>query len=714
MPHHPIYFSLILHFHQPTGNFDHVFTQAHELAYQPLLDHLEASPDIRVGLHFSGCLLDWLLAHAPGFQAQVGRLVQRGQAEILTGGYYEPVLPMLRPEDAQGQIKMHQKAMQDLWSVTPGGLWLTERVWEPHLPSWLEPLGIRYCLVDDNHLHRAGQRTVLGTWLTEDRGRPLRLLVNLKPLRRLIPWQPLDEVWSMLAELAEQGRQQGLIPLACLGDDAERFGLWPRTHEHCWETGYMRRFFDGLLKRRDWIRTVTPTEYMNANRDQGRIYAPAAAYLEMMDWAMPSQEAAALGRHRRDLDGQDVSRFLAGGFWRNFLLKYPETGWLQKRGMDLSHALDHLEGVSPGRVEKARKHVWASQCNCAYWHGVFGGVYLTHLRQTNASSLLAAQEEAGLWSSPHWSCRDVDVDGLDELQLRFGDWQLFLCPGQGAAAKEMDHLPSRRNWAATLARRPEPYHQALLEAAVKGEVVTPDHPRWKEFFHIHSAEVRAKEAGLERLLHYDRHPQVPFMEFVLPQCTRLQDLVGGDFPVVGSSWNMAMDWSVQSGGDFLQAVFQGDMLLTEEYAGRLHVTKTFRLVQAGLEVEYVLRPMDDLSGGPGNVIWAAALGLGITSRCSGRVETLPGQCEERDLDMPWQIPGVSEISLACPYSEDRLVVRAGAKAGLLHVPLWAVTKSESGFERTPQGSTFYFAWPLRLIPNQEERFVLTLHHAPRG
>lgn len=709
-----VFFSLILHFHQPVGNFDHVFAQAHNQAYQPLLNHLEDYPDIRIGLHFSGCLLDWLLPFAPGFQDQVGRLVRKGQAEILTGGYYEPVLAMLRPEDAQGQIRMHLQAMQDLWSVRPVGLWLTERVWEPHFPSWLAPLGIRYTLVDDNHLHRAGQRTLLGSWLTEDCGLPLRLLVNLKPLRRLIPWQPLDAVWNMLADLAVQGEQQGVMPLACLGDDAERFGLWPRTFEHCWEQGYMRRFFDGLMERVDWIKTVTPSEYMDRRQDQGRVYAPTAAYLEMMDWAMPSDEAATLGQYRREFEGRDISRFLAGGFWRNFLVKYPEVGWLQKRGMELSRALDELDGLPEERIMLARKKVWASQCNCAYWHGVFGGVYLTHLRHANAANLLAAQEHAGLWPSPYWSRRDLDVDGLEELHLRFGDWQLFLCPEQGAVAKEIDYLPLRRNWTTTLARKPEPYHRALLEASEKGEVVTPGHVLWKEFFHIHSAEVRAKEPDLERYLNYDRCPQLSFVDYALPYGTSLDDLTSGCFQVLGSSWNMPMLWNVCSEEESLEAVFQGGMALAGAQEGMILVRKVFRLDLDGITVDYRLVLAEDFAGDPLEALWATALGLGVTSRCIGRSGAKPGRCEEMDLDAPWRMTGLVKVSLSCPYSQGGLAIGMTPEAELRHVPLWAVTKSERGFERTPQGSTFYFLWPLRLAPGQEERFVLNVRFILQG
>ncbi|WP_028570965.1 alpha-amylase/4-alpha-glucanotransferase domain-containing protein [Desulfonatronum lacustre] len=723
----PVYFSLVLHFHQPVGNFDHVFANAYDLAYKPLLDHLWDYPDIRVGLHFSGCLLDWLLEHRPAVHEQVGRLVRRGQVEILAGGYYEPVLPMLRPEDAQGQVRMHIRAMEDLWSVTPTGLWLTERVWEPHLPSWLAPLGLRYSLVDDNHLHRAGVRCLLGTWLTEDCGHPLRLLVNLKPLRRLIPWQPLDAVWAMLGDLAALGRDVGIAPLACLGDDAERFGLWPRTHEHCWEQGYMRRFFDGLLERRDWIKTVTPTEYMERHADQGRVYLPTASYLEMMDWAMPTQEAATLGTYRRACETQDISRFLSGGFWRNFLVKYPEVNWLQKRGQDLSRALDGLavERGGDAAVESGRKRVWASQCNCAYWHGVFGGVYLTHLRQTNAANLLAAQEESGLWPSPHWSVRDVDVDGREELHARFGPWQLFLSPANGAAAKELDYLPKRLNLATAFARHPEPYHQALREAAEKGEVITPNHPQWKEFFHIHSAEVRAKEPGLERFLDYDRFDHMPFADYLLPDETSLDDLTHGRFQPLASSWQTAMTWEVRELKEGMEAAFAGRMAFTEKSSEEssekffgvpsekplgkpsrwLDVEKSFRLFTDRVEVDYRITAC---GGDVRNAIWVTELALGLTSRCTGRSHGNGGEEEEKDLEQSWSFAALADVTFACPYSQGRFLVEVSPEATLRHVPLWAVTKSESGFERTPQGSAFYFCRPLRLLSGEQERFRLRL------
>ena len=52
-----------LHSHQPVGNFDHVFEAATKDCYQPFLELLSRYPQIRMSLHFSGVLIEWIRVH---------------------------------------------------------------------------------------------------------------------------------------------------------------------------------------------------------------------------------------------------------------------------------------------------------------------------------------------------------------------------------------------------------------------------------------------------------------------------------------------------------------------------------------------------------------------------------------------------------------------------------------------------------------------------
>ena len=56
-----IYLSLILHNHQPVGNYDFVIADAYQKTYEPMLTALERHPAVRVALHYSGPLRDWLI-----------------------------------------------------------------------------------------------------------------------------------------------------------------------------------------------------------------------------------------------------------------------------------------------------------------------------------------------------------------------------------------------------------------------------------------------------------------------------------------------------------------------------------------------------------------------------------------------------------------------------------------------------------------------------
>ncbi len=51
---------LILHNHQPEGNFPEVFERTYLLAYEPFISELERFPRLKVVLHYSGILFGWL------------------------------------------------------------------------------------------------------------------------------------------------------------------------------------------------------------------------------------------------------------------------------------------------------------------------------------------------------------------------------------------------------------------------------------------------------------------------------------------------------------------------------------------------------------------------------------------------------------------------------------------------------------------------------
>src|SRR5205814_2084755 len=72
-------------------------------------------------------------------------------------------------------------------------------------------------------------------------------------------------------------------------------------------------------------------------------------------------------------------------------------------------------------VQRALDYLWAGQCNCSYWHGVFGGLYLPMLRQSIYSSLINAEKvmdsDGGRNGSAVAGVERIDFDGDGNEEL---------------------------------------------------------------------------------------------------------------------------------------------------------------------------------------------------------------------------------------------------------------------------------------------------------
>jgi alpha-amylase len=230
--------SLAFHNHQPVGNFPSVFEQAYRQAYEPMVGALERHPGVRVALHYTGPLLDWLREAHPDLLSRVRALVARGQVEVMTGGYYEPILPAIPDRDKHGQILKMTRAVRGLFGYEATGLWLAERVWEPHLPKALAGAGVAYTIVDDTHFVHVGLTgdELTGHFITEEDGATVAILPSAKPLRYRIPWATVPDLMQWLrGQTADDDR------VLVMGDDGEKFGLWPGTHTLCWDRGRVAR-----------------------------------------------------------------------------------------------------------------------------------------------------------------------------------------------------------------------------------------------------------------------------------------------------------------------------------------------------------------------------------------------------------------------------------------------------------------------------------------
>jgi alpha-amylase len=254
-----IHLAIGLHNHQPVGNWDWVIEDAYQHAYLPFIERLEAHPAISVSIHYTGFLLEWIAEHHPDYLEKLRTLISRGQLEILTGAHYEPILPIIPDHDKYAQIRRLTDTVERLLGDTPEGMWLAERVWEPHLVMPMAEAGVRYTILDDIHFKSVGLRRehLYGYYQTEEQGRPLEVFPINRDLRYLIPFASPEKVIDYLRTHAAT---HGSRLLVCF-DDGEKLGCWPDTYQMVYLDGWLDRFFGLLEENADWIRTVTLRDY---------------------------------------------------------------------------------------------------------------------------------------------------------------------------------------------------------------------------------------------------------------------------------------------------------------------------------------------------------------------------------------------------------------------------------------------------------------------
>ena len=701
--------ALGIHNHQPVGNFDFVFEDAYQKSYRPFLEVLERHPGVRLALHYTGPLLQWLHRHHPETVRQIRRMVARGQVEMLTGGLYEPIFSIIPDRDKHDQIRGLTRLVHRRTGYRAEGMWMAERVWEPHLPLALSRAGVKYVILDDSHFKYAGltDDQLLGYYLTEEQGAPLGLFPISKKLRYSIPFCEPEETVDHLRALADEDGER----IAVFADDGEKFGSWPDTFQHCYGDRWLERFFETLEANADWLKIYTFGELIRSRPALGRIYLPTASYAEMMEWALPAGAIPPYQAFQKTLEEKNLldryGIFVRAGFWRNFLAKYAESNNMHKKMVLVSRKVQALREQPDQRraALRAQDELLRGQCNDAFWHGVFGGLYLPHLRSAVYHHLIGAERIADdvLHAGEEWieaRTVDFDGDGAEEILIHGPQQNLYFHPREGGCLFELDYKPVAVNLLDTLARRREGYHHKLTDPppASQGEDgVASIHDR-----------VVVKEQGLDRLLHYDWHRRVSLLDHFLGRRTTLEEFSQSRYQELGDFVAGAYHHRLRRGrGKLTLSLSREGRLWPPEGPTPVTVTKTIGLPAGGswMEVRYRLET-------------APPKGLSVWFGVELNYALLAGSAPDRyylidgvrpvdpRLVSIGEVPEVSRFGLRDEYLGIDIGLTVNRPATLWRFPIETVSQSEGGFERVYQSSVVFPHWKIELKPGERWEVVL--------
>jgi 4-alpha-glucanotransferase len=707
---------MVIHSHQPVGTPDAVIQETVERSYLPFLEALERHPGVRIGLHYSGCLLEWMEENQPRFLDTLGKIVERGQVELLGGGFYEPLLSMVPEEDALGQLALMQEYLKRRFGTQAEGAWLTARIFEPRLASLLFRSSIRYTLLDESHFYNAGlePKRLFGYWITEQATEAVAVFPIDGTLHRGIPFRPVPELQDELRSCLGP-TSRSLV----YGDDGEKFGSWPGTKEWVYDKGWLEEFFSSLEKSSDWLETLCPGSYLKRTPSNGTLYFPTSAYEELDPWNLSAETYDRFLRLKTKLQQDHVwgsaEPFIRGGSFHNLLSKYPEANQLHKKMLYVSRKLQ--EAMLTGEADKstldeARRLLYRGQCNSGYWHGQFGGVYLPALRDAIFRELIRAENILDRFAQgdEDWISfdqRDFDGDLEEELLVENALCNVYIDPGEGGVVTEIDYRPADFNLTNSFSRRAEGYHNRLREE-MQGDKDKEGEPDGS----------RPEEGALHDLVPVDRNPRRSFMDRFPALHTTLRDLQRGQYVEEGdflqSRYHVEKAWIDEAGDcSFEMTLTRSGRLQRERQEFPLLLEKTIKVLadQPELQVHYILK---NNGQEPIDLRFCPEVNLNLLSgddekrrfeyegltRAGSRLQTMG------------ETPPVSWVALVDGIQRFRVRLEMDPPTSVWIHPVETVSLSEEGSKRLFQGSALLPKWDLTVLPNKPIQVSLRLSCSP--
>jgi alpha-amylase len=377
----------------------------------------------------------------------------------------------------------------------------------------------------------------------------------------------------------------------------------------------------------------------------------------MTEWILRPEDQETLANLRKSAP-VEAGRFLRGGYFPEIFRKYPEGNHLHKRMLWVSREA----GLTAN--EEARRELYKAQCNDAYWHGIFGGLYLPHLREAVFHHLLEAEKAMDI--ARGWSTFDYDSDGRDELFFRGKIFNVLIKPSSGGGIVELDYRPVSRNMSDVLARRKESYHDFSKDEAGDGKSI-------HELGHQIPAEA-------EGLLRYDRHPRHSLLDHFLHPLTSREDFEKIRYEEKGDFVSHA--YFHEREGDSLSLWRQGRVGL-DEGGSPVLVKKTIVPGEKEISVRYHL---EGLSGRTQDVLFG----------CEWNLSLFDG-----------------EFRLAAKrafFLQDRISFSPSSPDDIWHFPLETLSRSEKGYDIIRQGLCVVPIWRVTLSPGKPMALEIVLEN----
>jgi hypothetical protein len=653
--------------HQPVDNFKEVIAHAVNVCYTPFFEVLSRYPQFRFSLHCSGWLMQQIENDYPKLFETIQELSAKGSIEFFSAGYYEPILSAIPSQDRVAQITRLSDDIQKKFNQKAKGLWLTERVWDSSLIPDLCNSNIEYTVVDDYHFQSIGfdEEVLDGYYITEESGKNIGIFPISKKLRYALPFTSVEDAIKTIKSFNKDESSAAII-----FDDAEKFGMWPGTYTWVYEKEWLEKFIQAVVKDESIVCEHFGT-YFKKHKPRGIAYLPNASYYEMGEWSLKADDAIKLEALKKELGEErhkDVIKFLKGGIWKNFFIKYEESNRIHKRMLELSRAREDVKS------DMFDENLYKLQTNDPLWHGVFGGLYLPNLRD-NAYSYLIACETLRYANEGLVITDETEMDGYAKIKVVTSGYIFRFDGKNGGQLVEFDSKDKCFNWQNTLSRRKESYHESMLKKSQEQGETNENHLLdGIETIHniAHHIDEKIKDA-----LVYDWYTKNSFIDHISDKSITLESFRRCDFKEYGDFVNQPFLHVIDANNIIFER--EGGIYLPQKH--RAYLKKSYTSKANGFKFAIDFNTDFDYFF---NYVLELNFHFAEYDKVTLNGERVSVGCKRER---------VKSLEIKDEYLRKKITITIDKQVDILYYPLKTVSQSEQGYDFTIQGLSIALILP---------------------
>ncbi|MGN0728345.1 alpha-amylase/4-alpha-glucanotransferase domain-containing protein [Treponema sp.] len=428
-------FCLVLNADLESSDESALLEKNYQNIFKPLLSFLYSHKDFFISVGFSGPQLSHYAKKHPESMELLKELAGRRQVEIIGGGYYSPVFPLLLPMDRSGQIEKLSSLLRSSIGKRPCGMQLFGSIWDPCLVSSFQSCGLDYVFLDSSLIPEKHLKCC--PLIASEQGRSIKIFPSFK---NLVPSEnESGENWiNRIQDFARQlwpdnscfAANQFFDPILSVCFSFSQFGAFMKSG--C---------FEFIMENSSDVVLTTPNSYLKKADCFLQAYIPAGMDSDIAKWSLvpfePSENKTCFPLTIHD-----------------YLNIYSQNRRLYERMVYISMLVSQCKGGDKVRKTNSSELLWRAQDGTNYLSPLFGSPSPAEKRQKAFRLLNEAEHllrEAAKVFRESLTSFDYNGDGIFEYVCQMEKYNAVVSR-RGGQLSELNFIKSGANYAASLSK----------------------------------------------------------------------------------------------------------------------------------------------------------------------------------------------------------------------------------------------------------------------